>query len=262
MRRLAITTICAAVGGCALPLAALAGTALSASGSGPAASAASPRTKVRLAECRRSARSAGRWATFYARMRRVRGTRRMAMRFTLLERVGKGAFEPAATPGLGRWRKSRRGVVRFGYRQTVKGLRRGASYRALVRFRWYDSRGRVIRRGRRRSRVCSQPVPRPNLRVVTVGARQGGASNDLYGVRVLNAGKASAPAVAVVLSIDGQALAAGRSPRLAPGEARTVRFSGPPCRRGVKATVDAENTLRESNEADNARRGSCPPIRP
>jgi hypothetical protein len=187
----------------------------------------------------------------------------MWMRFTLLERSSGGArYQSVAAPGLARWRKSRRGVGRFGYRQTVKGLRLGASYRALIRFRWYDADGDLIRAGRRRSRVCAQRPPRPNLRIVGIGARRESVGDGIrYRVRVLNAGALAAPAARVALSVDGEAFAAATTPALAPGEARTVSSAGPPCERGVRATVDPRNAIRESVETDNTRGGACPPVR-
>ena len=41
-----------------------------------------------------------------------------------------------------------------------------ADYRAQIRFRWYDKKGRLQRSARKTTRACRQPDPRPDLRVL------------------------------------------------------------------------------------------------
>ena len=118
----------------ALGLAALVAGAAQAHGPDRVSEATHPLSpaRVKLADCSRSSHS----AVFYARMRRVRGARRLGLRLTLLSRAGGQRWQVVEAPGLGRWRWSRRGVRAFGYRQRVRGLAEGSAYRMVVAFRW------------------------------------------------------------------------------------------------------------------------------
>jgi hypothetical protein len=102
-------------------------------------------------------------AVFYARMHRLAGTQRMAMRFTLLERAGEEGFVPVRVPGLGGWHRSKPGVAVLGYRQGVRNLRENAVYRVRVDFRWYSRERGVQHELRRRSPCCRQYEARPDL---------------------------------------------------------------------------------------------------
>ena len=216
--------------------------------------AAPPRAGVRVVQCDRLDHS----AVFQGRMRRTAGVRRMAMRFTLLERSPWRRFTRIAAPGLDRWRHSRPGKIVFSYRQGVKGLMRDAAYRTLLAFRWYDRHGKLLREERRRSRVCDQAGPRPNLRAGLTGLRPGTDPGvTLYSVRVANRGVLAAPATDVRLSVDGGAPRTATVPSLAPGQTTVVSIRGPNCQRAVDAVVDAADAIEESNEADNAHSASC-----
>jgi hypothetical protein len=212
---------------------------------------------VWLSKCSRSHHS----AVFHGRMRRVHGTERMRMRFTVLERVGDDDFEPVRAPALWRWRKSRPGVRVFGFRQRLRGLMAGADYRARVDFRWLDGDGDVIRRARRRSGLCRQYGPLPNLRVESLRAGQTATpGTSRYVVRVSNSGRRTARQVPVALSVDGASLDRRLVASVAPGEDVPVAFVGPSCEGDdspVEATVDPDDAIRESREGDNRREAAC-----
>jgi hypothetical protein len=239
-----------------IALAALAVSAAEATGAGPALSGTGL-ASVRVAKCTRSKHT----AIFYSRMHRVHGSVRMSMRFTVLERVGGGSFSPVAAPGLGRWRKSQTGVRVFGFRQRVRGLTDGSTYRARVDYRWLDADGHVVLRARRRSRGCVQYGPLPNLAIASVRVRAAarpGAS--VYVVRVANRGRATARDVPVALSVDGGLLGRQLIASVAPGEIARIAFLGPVCERAdspVVATADPDGVIHESSERDNRRIVSC-----
>jgi hypothetical protein len=201
-------------------------------------------------------------AVFYGRMRSLEGVERMSMRFSLLERGGDGRYEQVRAPRLARWRKSRPGVAAFGYRQRVRGLAEDAVYRARVDFRWHDADGEVVRRAYRRSRLCSQAGPLPNLRariVASAPTSTGGVTR--YSVRVVNAGGAPADQVGVALDVDGSAVDTQTVPRLEAGEARLLDFRGPRCERSVRTAADPAGSVRESSEDDNAQSLTCEQLR-
>lgn len=220
---------------------------------------ASPAT-VRLLACSRVEQR----AVFYARMRSVPGSVRLALRLRLLERAaGAADFGPVAAPGLGRWRRSKPGVAAFGFRQAVRGLSPGASYRTEVDYRWYRRGGRVVRRARRRSAVCRQVVPLPNLRAELLSARPYARRPDVlrYLARVTNGGAAPALAVPVRLVVDGASVDTRTIARLTRGESVTLAFPGPPCADLAEVDVDPGNVVPESLETDNVDALACAALR-
>jgi hypothetical protein len=214
-------------------------------------------TSVRVVDCERSD-LVGRSALFSGKMRAVRHTERMWMRFSLQARVGRGKFKPLRAPGLSRWRKSKAGVRRFTYRQRVRALEEGVVYRSIVRFRWYDAEGKRLRRAKRRSRGCDQRPNLPNLRPIRIGGKKISGGKALYTVRVANYGKAGARHVPVELSIDSGPAAPLVVNSIPAGAVVAVRFKGPRCGTQVEARVDPDDAIRESRESDNSRGASCP----
>lgn len=216
---------------------------------------------VRIAECARGPDVIDRHATFRGVMRRIPRTERMAMRFSLQERVGEGRFRTVKAPGLGGWRKSHPAVRRFAHRQRVLDLAEGSAYRAVVSFRWYDADGKVIRRARRRSKPCTQPGRLPDLSLLGIAgglplARRPGASN--YRVRLVNRGRATTSGFRVSLAVDGSVVDGREVTALAPGEVRELLFPGPVCAASMTARVDPQDAVREVSEKDNVLTVPCP----
>jgi hypothetical protein len=201
-------------------------------------------------------------AVFYGRMRTIEGAERMSMRFSLLQRGDDGRYQQVRAPRLARRRKSRPGVAAFGYRQKVKGLAEDAVYRARVDFRWHDADGELVRRAQRRSRLCSQAGPLPNLRARLVsGGPTATAGVFRYVVRALNAGGAPADQVGVALEVDGSAVDTETVPRLEAGDARLLEFRGPRCEGTVRTAADPAGNVRESSEDDNSESLTCAQLR-
>src|SRR5215212_3359255 len=152
MRRTVIAAVCLAAlsGGAAAPV-----LAAPAQAPPPAAAPAPPSLGATLASCVRSPDAAQRSASFTASMPALPGTRRMLLRFDLFQRVAAGeGFTPVRVPRWGVWQRSRTGVAGFVFTKHVNGLQAPGDYRAVVRFRWLDARGRVQRTTLRRTRVC------------------------------------------------------------------------------------------------------------
>ena len=132
---------------------------------------AAPLTTATVTQCNRGQAAEERLATFRARLVKVRGTSRMSVKLTLEESVAGARYRTISAPGLGVWRKSRRGVRAFAYRQRVKALAEGSAYRVKVQYRWHRGDGSVLKTSQRRSRACRQTDPLPNLRVQRIGGR-------------------------------------------------------------------------------------------
>jgi hypothetical protein len=196
-------------------------------------------------------------AVFYARMRKLHGTRRMRMRFALLERAaGESRFKRVRVPGLSRWHKSAEGVKAYGYSQEVRGLHDGSVYRMRVRYRWYDSDNQLQRSTRRTSRKCRMFVPQPNLRVHAVQLRAG-SPLWRYSALVKNAGQAEATNVAVQLRVDGDVVDTETIASLAPGESSLRTLEGPRCTNRYTFRVDPADAIAETDEGDNRAIAAC-----
>ena len=218
------------------------------------APAEKPRQGVYVAKCNKLERS----AAFVGRMRAIRGSEEMRMRFTLQERMLPArSFQPLSVPGLDVWHKSRPGVRRFAFRQRVRALAKAAIYKAVVAFRWYDADGNLMRETLERSRRCRQPGALPNLRIERIGRRQDGR----YYVRVSNVGRDTASGAGVQLFVDGQNAGLIELPDILPYSIRGSLFAGPACEGSVQAVVDPAANLRESAEDDNALTVPCSELR-
>jgi hypothetical protein len=111
-----------------------------------------------LEQCVTSLTQAERSATFLGEMTATPGTGRMSMRIELQERLpGETAFRNVAAPGLGVWRAAAPGVKVYRYIKQVTNLSAPASYRAAVRFRWLNGKGKLIKGVERRTSTCAQP---------------------------------------------------------------------------------------------------------
>lgn len=213
---------------------------------------------VKVTECRTGKTADARLATFEARTRAVKGAVRMALRYRLLEHT-PGATRPhvVAAPELTPWRKSRAGVRDFTYSQTIKGLASGVTYSTSVQFRWYDAKGRVIRRSKRRSGTCVQDGALPNLVLGAVRFSPGSTEKTaVYTVSVGNTGQGDAKSVPVSLILDGKLLDTQTVSELKAGEFKSVKFNGPHCVR-LRASVDRERVVPETVEEDNQLRARC-----
>ncbi len=216
--------------------------------------------EVKVTRCKRGPSAPERRVEFRGAMTRVPGTARMWMRFTLQEKAPEGRYTTVRAPGLGLWRKSRKGVAGFAHRQRVVDLERGSRYRAVVHYRWYSADGKRLRSARRISSPCHQGAL-PNLRVASItGARVSGSPGTVrYVVRVENAGRATARGVTVSVAVDGGVIDTPVVGRILRGEVRRAVVHGPPCQSSLEAVADPAGTVRESHESDNVRTAACPP---
>jgi hypothetical protein len=146
---------------CAVALALL-GQACLAAASARAAQAAGARPSVSatLEQCVTAVSQAERAATFAGEMTAIAGSTHMEMRIDVLERLpGEAVFHTVSAPGLGVWRGSAPGVKVYRYLKQVTNLSAPAFYRAAVRFRWLNARGRLMKAEELRTARCQQPAP-------------------------------------------------------------------------------------------------------
>jgi hypothetical protein len=170
----------AATATCALALAFVPAGAQGDNGLSPTSSQApASGVSVALEQCVTSVQQSERSATFTGEMTAIPGTARMAMRIDVEERgLEDPEFHPVVAAGPGTWRSSDPKVKVFKYLRQVTNLSSPVAYRALVRFRWFNAKGHVIRRVDRLTTRCVQPAapPAPGTPEATAPSSTAGAA--------------------------------------------------------------------------------------
>lgn len=120
-----------------------------------------PTLSATVEQCVTAATQSGRSVTFTGEMETVAGARELAIQVVVQQRgPEEEGFHTLTTGGLGAWQHSEPGVGIYKVRQNVTDLPAPAAYRAIVRYRWLDEQGRVIRHEARRTPICREPVER------------------------------------------------------------------------------------------------------
>lgn len=217
-------------------------------------------SSAKLAECDRDGHS----ATFEGSMEAYRRATVLEMRFVLQTRdAANPKWARVDADGFGEWLQADPDTRDYVYDKRVEDLAVGADYRVKIRFRFrkVDS-GKVVGRGRKRTRACRQPDDRPDLSVLGVTVSAGKSETQRrYAVQVFNDGNSPAPLFATSLTIgDGPVLRSTTEELAAVGET-VVEFQGPPCEEGddLTATVDVDGDVDETDEANNTLTIPCPP---
>ena len=209
-----------------------------------------------LESCSVSALPAERVAIFTGAMPALPGADRMSMRFDL-ERLRPGGkrWRRIVAPTFGVWERSQPDRAGFVFRKRVDGLAVPARYRVLLRFRWEDADGEIVRSARHRTAACEQPDLRPDLVVETVTAILDAPGLAVYRVKVRNAGRSTAGAFTVRLGS-----ASVEVPQLAAARRTTVLVLAAECAFGepLLVRVDADGRVDEADERANLLRGVCP----
>ncbi len=120
---------------------------------------AKPQVSATLEGCVTSAEPAERAATFAGEMAVIPGAAKMQMRIEVLERLPREFdFHAVAAPGLGVWRTAAPGVKTYRYLKEVTNLAAPAVYRAAVRFRWLNAKGKLMRAAELRTPRCAETL--------------------------------------------------------------------------------------------------------
>ena len=229
----------------------------------PAGAVAAPAASVRLVDCVPAAAAADRSATFEARARATADSAQMQVRFTLQVRdVARGGWRRVIAEGFDEWLSSDAGVRRYSYARTVENLLAPAAYRTLVRFRWLDAGGAVLKGARIASASCRQPDLRPDLSALALSVLPGpDEETRRYAVSVRNAGRSAAHAFTVGLRVGERELEPVALAGLGAGATGVLGFTGPACNPDLllTVTVDAAGAVEERGEGDNVMVASCLP---
>jgi len=121
-------------------------------------------------------------ATFAGEMTAITSTARMEIRIDLEERAaGELLYRMVTAPGLGVWHSSTPGVKIFTHIQQVTNLSAPALYRGVLRFRWLNARGHLLKAEVSRTAICEQPAApaeAPSATGTPSSAPTGSASTD------------------------------------------------------------------------------------
>jgi hypothetical protein len=229
---------------------------------GYALTAARDAATVKVVDCVPAVESVARTATFEARMRAVRETDRMQVRFSLQVREDAlHGWRRIVAEGFDTWLTSLPDVRRYTYARTVLNLAAPATYRTIVRFRWIDADGAVVRSARVTSAGCRQLDMRPDLEVRRIDVLPGAdAETRRYAVTVRNDGRADAGPFGAMLRAGEDELGTLAVPVLAAGTQRVITYTGPACTPGAPllVTLDPDEAVDERDEGDNAFAATCP----
>lgn len=228
----------------------------------PSAAPARPPLTATVSSCATGLDAADRTAVFSGSMPTIRRAASMAMRFELYARKGEtGPFARLRVPGFSSWVRSDPNVAGFVYDKRVQQLAAPSAYRVVVRFRWYDAHGRIVRRTQRTSSSCREPDLRPDLQIARLDVGPAGADGTApYAVTVRNAGLSAVGApFATALTVGGVLQPLLRLAALDAGASTTLTFSAPACIPGqtVGVAVDADGVVDEADEADDVLRRAC-----
>jgi hypothetical protein len=228
------------------------------------AHAQAPPLRAKLTACQSGPQPADRTATFSGSMPKIKGTKRMWMRFDLQQLVPPAtAYVTVKAPGLGVWQKSGSTPSSgFVFTQRVQALAAPGTYKATVRFRWYGQGGRLLRSAKRETTVCKQPDQRPDLRAADLDAVRGPQPGQAtYMLTVRNAGRTDAGSFDVGFNVGGVDQPAQRvTAGLGEGGEQTLTFVAPVCAPGSNLffTLDARDEVAEASEADDVVLRACP----
>jgi hypothetical protein len=240
-------------------------------GSVPAAAATAPaRAELTQFACQRALDPANRSVSVLAVTRPLTGTRKLAVKFDLLERTPATASAAAVrADGLGVWITPTNPTLGqlpgdiWRLNKTVIDLDAPATYRFRVTFRWTGALGKVLGTAVRYTRTCTQRELRPDLLVstITVTPVAGHPDQDLYTAEIADQGATGAGPFEVLFAPgDSSAPITRTVPFLRAGESRSLSFVGPTCdaTSPPTVTVDATSEVDDDDRANNTMAAVCP----
>ncbi len=255
--------VCRLVTGLAVSAAIAAVPVASGSAATPARSQLSPLT------CTRSLDPGARAVGVKATMRPLTGTRKMAMRFELLQHSPGLPVQEVSGGDLGVWRTPPSPTLGqlpgdvWRLQKSVYNLAVPFTYQFRVTFRWTGLHNKVLAMATRYTHTCRQRELRPDLAVksITVSAVAGHPTKDLYTAVIANQGLTGAGPFQVLFAPgDTSTPTADTINFLGPGKARTLSFVGPVCDSTSPPTVSADSAsqVNDFDRTNNVLSATCP----
>jgi hypothetical protein len=255
VRRFVIGLAVVAVAATAVPLA---------SGS----AAVPPRSQLAGFACTHALDPGARSVGVDAVMRPLPGTRKLAIRFELLQRAPGTAVQTVQGGDLGVWRTPTNPTLGrlpgdvWRLQKSVYNLDVPFTYQFRVSFRWTGAHGKVLGTATRSSRTCRQRELRPDLTVksIAISAVAVHPKRELYTAVVANQGLTGAgPFQVLFVPGDSSAPSTQTVSFLGAGRTRTLSFVGPLCNAASPPTVTADSAsqVNDFDRANNQRAAAC-----
>lgn len=228
-----------------------------------------PRAQLTGFSCTHALDPGSRAVAVTAVMRPLTGTRRMALRFELLQKAPGLEVASVNVGDLGQWRSppdptlgQLSGDV-WRRAKPVYNLAVPYTYQFRVTFRWTGAHGKVLGMATHYSRTCHQQELRPDLTVTSINITPiaGHPKKELYTAVVANKGVTGAgPFQVQFVPGDGSAPISTTVPYLGAGKTRTLSFTGPLCNATSPPTVTADSASQvdDFNRANNQLSAVCP----
>jgi hypothetical protein len=245
--------------------------ALTAAGAAPA-TASVPRAQLTQFSCVHALDPPNRTVSIQAVMRPLAGTKRLFVKFDLLERIAGSAPQTVVRAGdLGIWISPADATLGqvpgdvWRVQKTVLNLDAPAGYQFRVSYRWTGAHGKVLGTATRWSRACKEKELRPDLLVkaVTVSTIAGHPGHNLYTADIVDRGATGAGPFQVLFAPgDSSAPIAKTITLLKAGATREVAFVGPACDPASPPTVtaDATSQVDDYDRTNNALTAVCPAV--
>ncbi|MFZ1996987.1 MAG: CARDB domain-containing protein [Solirubrobacteraceae bacterium] len=229
----------------------------------------SPRSQLGAFSCTHALDPGARAVAVKATMRPLSGTRRMAIRFELLQRSPGLPVQEVSGGDLGVWRTPLNPTLGqlpgdvWRLQKSVYNLEVPFTYQFRVSFRWTGVHGQVLETATRYTHSCLQRELRPDLTVtsISVSAVAGHPDKELYTATIANQGLTGAGPFQVLFAPgDSSAPTIDTVNFLGAGKTRTLAFVGPLCDAANAPTVSADSAsqIDDLNRANNEVRAVCP----
>jgi len=235
----------------------------------PGSTAPPPRSVLGSFACTHALDPGARAIAIKAIMRPLTGTRKMAMRFELLQRSPGLPVQQVSGGDLGVWRTPPNPTLGqlagdvWRVQKSVYNLAVPFTYQFRVSFRWTGAHGKVLGTATRYSRTCRQRELRPDLAVtsITVSAIAGHPKKELYTAVIANQGLTGAGPFQVLFAPgDTSAPTTDTISFLGAGKKRTLSFTGPVCDSANPPTVSADSASQvdDFDRTNNVMAATCP----
>lgn len=236
---------------------------------GSAAAVASPRSQLSAFGCTHVLDPGARAVAVKATMRPLTGTRKMAIRFELLQRSPGLPVQEVSGGDLGVWRTPPNPTLGqlpgdvWRLQKSVYNLDVPFSYQFRVSFRWTGVQGKVLGTAIRYTRSCRQRELRPDLTVssITVSPVTDHPKKALYTAVIANLGLTGAGPFQVLFAPgDTSAPTTDTVTFLGAGKTRTLSFMGPLCDATNPPTVSADSASQvdDFDRSNNVLAATCP----
>jgi hypothetical protein len=207
--------------------------------------------------------------SIYAVMRPLSGTRKMAIRFDLLQRSPGLPVQTVQGGDLGLWKAPTNPTLGqlpgdvWRLQKSVYNLDVPFTYQFRVAFRWTGAHGKVLGTATRYSRTCHLREMRPDLAVqsITVSSVAGHPKEDLYTAVIANQGLTGAGPFQVLFAPgDTSPPMTATISYLGAGKTRTLSFMGPVCDPTNPPTVSADSAsqIDDFDRENNVMSAVCP----